>query len=310
MEAHHPAIVILDNCPSETHNLLAKDISSFPHLRLITLEYDIREDKPEATSVVRIEAEGPEIAEALVRRRHPKHGQVNARRIAEFAGGNARIALALAAAVTEGESLSALSDAQLFDRLFYQRNAVDAKLLNAAEVLALVYSFSINRDQDGVDELAILASLLGQDRRQLYRETQRLVERQLAQSRGPWRAVLPQAIADHLASRALRNIPVDDILHAFQPLPNSRLLRSFGKRLGFLHRHPVARTIVQSWMSPQGLLHDIADLENDSLQLLENVAPAAPERSWRLLRNKTFRNSRWAPLGNTNPLGPSPSYCA
>ena len=47
--------------------------------------------------------------------------------------------------------------------------------------MALVYSFSISQDEGGVDELAILAELLGQDRHALHRATQMLVERQLAQ---------------------------------------------------------------------------------------------------------------------------------
>ena len=176
-----PAILVLDNCPSDTHNQLAGLVASSPELCLVTVEYDIREDKPEVTSVVRIDAEGTEITETLVKRRYPDLGQVNARRIAEFSGGNARLALALADVVSEEkESLSSFSNAQLFDRLFYQRGAPDTHLLEAAEVLALVYSFSINADEEGVDELATLAGLLGRNRLALHRAAQTLVDRQLA----------------------------------------------------------------------------------------------------------------------------------
>lgn len=275
-----PAIMVLDNCPSETHNRLAGQVASSPNLRLITVEYDIREDKPEVTSVVRIDAEGSEITEILIKRRYPALGQVNARRIAEFSGGNARLALALAETVNEEEeSLSSFSNAQLFDRLFYQRGATDTDLLKAAEVLALVYSFSISPDEDGVDELATLAGLLeeGQNRHILYRAAQTLADRQLAQKRGNWRAVLPHAVADRLARRALENIPVDDILNAFQGLPSSRLLKSFGKRLGYLHDHETAHDIVKSWLLPGGLLHDLRLLNEENIQLLLNVAPAVPE---------------------------------
>ncbi len=271
------AIVVLDNCAPETHNFLAASASAAPDIDLVTVEYDIREDRPEATNVVRIEAEGTEITETLVKRRYPELSQVNARRIAEFSGGNARLALALADAVSEKESLSGFSDAQLFDRLFYQRGAPDTDFLKATEVLALVYSFSISNDEDGVDELATLAGLLGQDRRTLHRATQTLVDRQLAQKRGNWRAVLPHAVSNRLAAAALRNIPFHDILRAFRGLPNTRLLKSFGKRLGYLHGHPVSREIVKSWISSGGLLHDIGHLNEDGLQLLLNVAPVAPE---------------------------------
>ena len=272
-----PAIIMLDNCPPDAHRTVAGQIASSPNLRLVTVEFDIREDKPEVTSVVRIDAEGPEIAERLVERRYPDLGQVNARRIAELSGGNARLALVLADAVREEDSLSSFSDAELFERLFYQRNAPDTDLLKAAEVLALVYSFSVSPDEEGVDELATLASLLDQSRLALHRAAQTLVDRQLAQKRGNWRAILPDAVTNWLAERALVNIPVHDILNAFQGLPSPRLLKSFGKRLGFLHDHEVAQGIAKSWLSPDGLLHDLRRLNDNGIELFRNVAPAVPE---------------------------------
>ena len=271
------AIMILDNCPSGTHNQLAADVALEPDIRLITVEYDIREDNPEATRVVRINAEGWDVAETLVKRRYPGLGQVNAHRIAEFSGGNAGLALALADAVHDEGSLSTFSDQQLFERLFYQRGVPDANLMMAAEVLALVYSFSINRNKNGVDELSALASLLGQDRRELYRATQTLVDRQLAQKRGNWRAILPHAVSNRLASKALENIPIDDILDTFQHPPNARLLKSFGRRIGYLHDHAISQSLVKSWMSPGGLLRDLSRLDDDGIQLLVNVSPVAPE---------------------------------
>ena len=269
------AIVVLDNCPSDAHNRLAGLVSSSPKLHLITVEYDIREDKPEVTSVVRIDADGTEIAEKLVARRHPSLGQVNVGRIAEFSGGNARLALALADSVSERDSLSAFSNAELFDRLFYKRGVPDTDFLEATEVLSLVYSYSIEQDEDGVDELAVLAGLLKHDRLKFYRVTQRLVEGQLAQKRGRWRAVLPHALSNHLASKALRNMPTQDIRDGFQP--RSRLLKSFGKRLGYLHEHEVAQEIVGSWVAPGGMLHNIEQLNDDSIQQLVNISPVAPD---------------------------------
>ena len=264
----HPAILVLDNCPPDTHNLLATQLDAIPHVRLITIEYDIREDKPEVTTVVRIVAEGPDIAEALILRRHPRLEQVNARVVAEFSGGNARLALALADAVGDHESLSDFSNAQIFERLFFQRGARDEQLLRAAESLSLVYSYSLERDEGGVDELATLCNIAGLPRLALYRATQDLADRQLVQKRGRWRAVLPPAVSNRLAGRALRNIPADDIQAALEALPNSRLLNSFGRRLGYLHDHEVAQDIVRAWLSPGGKLHDISGLDDDDIKLL------------------------------------------
>ena len=186
------------------------------------------------------------------------------------------MALALAAGVRKGESLSAFSDLNLFDRLFYQRGSPDSGLLNTAMVLSLVYSFSVSDDGDTVDELAVLAFLAGQSRLALYGRIQELLDRQLAQKRGHFRAVLPQALADHLARRALDAIPPGNILDSLLGMSDPRLLTSFGKRLGYLHDHSAAREIVTSWLNLGGILHEIENLNDTGLRLLTNAAPAAP----------------------------------
>lgn len=81
-------VMVVDNCPSELHSSLASKASnSRSQVSLITVEYDIRDDKPQTTEVIHIEATGPEIAEQIVLRRFPDVGQHNARRIAEYAAG-------------------------------------------------------------------------------------------------------------------------------------------------------------------------------------------------------------------------------
>lgn len=96
--------MILDNCPSELHSLLASKVSTSGNkVSLVTIEYDIRDDKPQTTEVIHIEAIGPGVAEQLLLRRFPCIGQNNAHRIAEFADGNARVSLAIAERVEEGE---------------------------------------------------------------------------------------------------------------------------------------------------------------------------------------------------------------
>lgn len=130
------AIMVLDNCPTELHSSLAAKVSaSASDVSLITVEYDIRDDKPQTTEVIHIEADGPDVAETLLLRRFPGIGQNNARKIAEFADGNARVSLAVAERVQIGESLAQLSDTQLFERLFEQRNQPDQNLREHAEVL-------------------------------------------------------------------------------------------------------------------------------------------------------------------------------
>jgi hypothetical protein len=272
------AAMVIDNCPSDLHSALASKVSAGSgEVSLITVEYDIRDDKPQTTEVIHIEAHGPEVAEELLLRRFPAIGQRNARRVAEFADGNARVALAIAEQVEQGESLARLSDAELFERLFQQRKGHDGDLRAHAETLALVYSFSVSDPEVGQNELDVLGSISGHSKAQLFRAVKTLADRHVVQKRAHWRAILPHAVANRLARSALESVPVDTLKSTFEALGNSRLLMSFAHRLGLMHDHPVAREIVEAWLQPDGLLGRISDLDDNGSRILDYIGPVAPD---------------------------------
>jgi hypothetical protein len=117
--AGEKAIVVIDNCQPELHRRIA-DLCRTPNTRvsLITIEYDISEDLPEGTDVFSLEASSIDLIVQLITRRFPSISHVDARTIATLSGGNARMAIALAAKVGTNESIAALSDEELFQRLF------------------------------------------------------------------------------------------------------------------------------------------------------------------------------------------------
>lgn len=272
------AVMILDNCPSDLHSALASKVSAASgDVSLITVEYDIRDDKPQTTEVIHIDANGPGVAEELLMRRFPEIGEGNARRVAEFADGNSRVALAIAERVEQGESLAQLSDADLFDRLFQQRRGDDGDLREQAETLSLVYSFSVSDPEVGQSELEALGSISGQSKAQLFRATKKLAERHVVQKRAHWRAILPHAVANRLASSALESVPVKTLRSTFEATGNSRLLMSFAHRLGAMHDHPIAREIVKAWLQPSGLLGRISDLDENGSRILDYIGPVAPD---------------------------------
>lgn len=272
------AVMILDNCPSDLHSVLASKVSAASgDVRLITVEYDIRDDKPQTTEVIHIEANGPEVAEELLLRRFPEIGQGNARRVAEFADGNARVALAIAERVEQGESLAQLSDAELFGRLFQQRKGDDGDLREQAETLSLVYSFSVSDPEVGQNELEVLGSISGHTKTQLFRAAKLLADRHVVQKRAHWRAILPHAVANRLAGSALESVPVEALKSTFESSGNNRLLMSFAHRLGLMHDHPVAIEIVEAWLQPDGLLGRISDLDENGSRILDYIGPVAPD---------------------------------
>ncbi|NQX65675.1 hypothetical protein HQN90_05995 [Paenibacillus alba] len=272
-----PIVLVIDNCPPDLHRRLTSICSVAGSLiSLITIEYDVREDQPEETDVYRLEPASVELIEKVMLARFGQISQVSARTIAEFSGGNARIAIALARTIERGEDISRLRDQELFERLFFQRNIPDSKLQKAAEVCSLVYSFDCRTGEDENTELTLLGSLLEMSVRELYENISELKRRDLVQQRSNWRAVLPHAVANRLATRALENIPNSDITKFFLSGGSERLLTSFSRRLGYLHNSAAAKEIVHDWLSNTGILRDIRDLNELGITLFRNIAPVDP----------------------------------
>lgn len=274
-----PGILVIDNCGAELHQRLTETCQvADSNLSVITVEYDIRDHQPEATDVFTLRSASPELISALVRRRFPHISAVDAGTIAKLSDGNARIAVALAGAVQIRESLAALGDDVLFQRLFQQRNDPSESLLRAAQACSLVYSFNADDLAKGEQaELAQLGILVGMDTQTMYASVAELKRRELAQQRGEWRAVLPHALANRLASKALQNIPPQSIEGQFRKIGSERLLQSFSRRLSHLHETNEAKAVVRKWLESGGILCEPADLNELGTAIFKNVAPVEPE---------------------------------
>jgi hypothetical protein len=278
------AIVVVDNCPSDLHRLLAEACTKpGSQISLLTVEFDIREDVPESTQVFKLEPASKDLIESLVQKQFPAVSSVDAQTIAEWSGGNARVALALAGTVTTSGELTGLADNDLFRRLFQQRHELDKELYLAAQACSLVYSFDGN-DQSPDGELARLGRLVDQSPKQMHHHVAELERRDLVQKRGVWRAVLPQAIAIHLAGMALQNIPYVEIEENL--VADNRCFTSFTRRLGMLEKSRQASEIAEQWLAPGGRVAG-APLEcYDTPDWLENIAPLAPGMALDVLESR------------------------
>jgi hypothetical protein len=270
-------ILVVDNCPSDLHHRLAEVCRQTNSLlSLLTIEYDIQDDTPEGTDVFKLEPSSADLIERLLRRRFAAISEIDAKSIASFSGGNARVAIALASTVGKHDTLAGLTDEALFRRLFRQGQGNDEQLYLDAQVCALLYSFH-SEDTSVTGELARLGTLIGRSPQELYRSVAELRRRDLAQARSAWRAVLPHAIANRLATVALQNIPFQEIERQLFADESSRMLRSFSRRLGYLHRSAEAQRIVAGWLAADGLLARIDQLNELGQAMLRNIAPVAPE---------------------------------
>ncbi|MCB8818765.1 hypothetical protein [Desulfosporosinus shakirovi] len=271
-----PAIIAVDNCPPELHRRLTSVSSAVGSLvSLITVEYDVREDEPEETEVFRLEPASNELIEKLIRQRFDYINDESARLIAEFSGGNARIAIALSNTIRRGENLGRLKDGELFTRLFQQRNEPNNALLKAAEACSIVYSFNCQTAEGSDEEIRMLSSLVGMTVQDIYESISELKRRDLVQQRGKWRAVLPHAIANRLAEKALEDIPYENIFNTFTQ--SQRMMTSFSRRLGYLHESDKVLEIAREWLSENGLLGNIRNLNDFGINLFINIAPIIPK---------------------------------
>lgn len=271
-------ILIVDNCGVELHRKLRSRMKTADSLvSLITIEYDISDDEPENTDVFKLEPASGEIIEKIVARRRPKLSVPEVRTIAEFSEGNSRIALALAETAEDGESLADLKDSELFKRLFRQNHEDNPALLRAAKACALVYSFDGETLEGDGAELPILASLAGQTISEMHAHVAELYRRQLVQKRSKWRALLPHALAHRLAKHALQDIPKAEIIRHFTKMAPERLIKSFSKRMGYLHDSEEAQNIVAEWLSEDGWLSPVENFNDLGMTVFANIAPVNPE---------------------------------
>ncbi|MFT9289971.1 hypothetical protein [Gluconobacter oxydans] len=270
------AILIVDNCNPTTHTELAHICSaSGSKASLITIEYDVRDDEPERTHVFRLQSASLRLVEQWLEQTFPNVTLTDRSTISRFSDGNFRVARALAETVGKGKTLGNLKSRDLFDRIFQQRNEPDSSLLSTARALALLYSIDgENTSPEG--ELAFVARLRHVPIQTLYEALATLRQRGIAQGRGRWRAILPHAIANHLASAALESIPPSD-MDQFAASISPRMQRSFSRRLGYLHESSAVIAMVKRWLRPDGPLHNLLARGEDGLQIISNIAPAAPE---------------------------------
>lgn len=270
------AILIVDNCNPSTHGELARICSdSASHVSLLTVEYDVRDDEPERTEVFRLQAAAPDLVATWLKSQFPHISPVDRDKIAEFSDGNFRVARAVADTLARGQTLGKLKSRDLFERIFHQRNERDRSLQLAAEDLSLLYS--VNGEDTGVDsELAIIAAVRGARASDFYAALVELGRRGVVQARGRWRAILPHAIANPLASLALERLPPADLDRLAASL-TPRMLISLSRRLGFLHDVTQAKAAVARWLRRDGPLGDILSDDETGIQILANLAPVSPQ---------------------------------
>ncbi|MGH6977887.1 MAG: hypothetical protein ACRED4_01115, partial [Brevundimonas sp.] len=269
------AILIVDNCPAGRHRELVEVIRRpVSRVRLLTIDFDVGDNQPDHTEVVRLQNAGEDLIDALLRQRAAFLTHSERIRIVEFAGGNARIALAIALAPRGAKGIVGLKNRELLDRLFLKdRRDPDVELRRVARAASLVYAFSVEGEE--ATEGAALAELAGATELVFHEKMADLLERGLAQKRGDQRAILPPAIAAWLAAEALDHLPRTRLMAALVAFP-PRLQRSFARRLGLLQGVKAATEIAETLLAPGGHFSSPSDDHGHEMRAVRHLAPLAP----------------------------------
>lgn len=281
-----PAILIVDNCPAELHQRLAEQVQrKGSSVSVLTVEHDIRDGDAETGSYFLLNPAQPLVIAHLVHQTNPKLSDINIRQICDFAGGNARIALMLAKHVESKTPLATLGDDHLLRRMVLQGDDRNDELFDVAKYCSLVYSFDIadSDENESQSEAEVLAKIAGIPYNRFRAKVNSLHQRNILQQRGRWRAMLPPAIANRLATLALEELSTRDLLKKLTGDAPIRLLKSFAHRMGYLRGSETAQRIAKSWLEPGGLLADPSKLNVDHIDMLLYIAPLVPQLAYTLV---------------------------
>lgn len=300
IQKNKPYILIVDNCGQDTHAKLTRKVQN-TQIVLITIEYDVKDDLPENTDVYKLKPISVEIVQKVIERHYSHINNLNSRKIADFAGGNYRLALAIASNIAKTDNLALLTDKELFERLFWQQGHVNTELLKIAQNFALVYSFNIEDSGEENSELDFLAGLARVDTDIAIEAIETLKSKDIIQQRGKWRAILPHALANHLAKELISTKLVKQIDQFTKSMP-ARLQTSFIKRLSYLHDVPKVKEVVNLWLSNDGwlgkkFLNDTYDSQD--LVKIRLLSLIAEDQSLALIEQKHVLDKKF--LTRENP---------
>lgn len=271
------AIVVVDNANVTIHGQLAEIVRrTGSRISLLTIDYDMGGEKP-AGLLVALGENSELVLMSLLQQRVPALSEAECRHLAQFSGGNARIALKIAEAAGKGIDLSTLNDAELLGRLFQSgRQERDLNARACADAAALVYAFYVEAGDDQAAEHPVLAAIAGVNIDTFFRNVATFLEWGVVQQRGPQRAVMPPPFANMLAAPFIRRSDPKSLLSHFLAA-SPRLLASFARRLGQLHSEPAAVLLAEHLLGSDGAFGEPAGLDGVLRRGFNHLAPAAPE---------------------------------
>lgn len=302
IEKNETTIIIVDNCGQKLHSILTNSVINSQKVSLLTIEYDVTDGMPEETSVYRMKKTTTELLRKVIKRHFPELESININKIADFSGGNYRLALAIASNIDKSENLSILTDNELFERIFYQKGKLNTELESIGQIFSLVFSFNLEDADDTESEIRVLSALADVTPKKAYKIIEKLQSKDIVQKRGDFRAILPHALANSLAKQAISGLTNSE-LNKLLTDTTERLQTSFLKRISYLHDHDKVKSIVKGWLAPNGyfglkiLNEQLTELDLKNISLLTSISS---DELLNILKLRHEKDSEFLSTSNPN----------
>lgn len=292
-------IVILDNCSAELHSVLMKicKAEETREVSLITVEYDVKERNTEETETFVLKPASDVTIEELIAKNYENIPLPTIKRIVEISGGNARLALLFATSLLKyNKNINAISNSELFKRLFWQRGQEDKELRKTAEVFSLLYS--VDYEDEGEDgELRKLCELAELTLKEARFNLEELKQRGILQTRGKWCAILPHGLSNYLAINAIQCYRENIVIEAIIENGTKRMKTSFAHRLTFLGNNDIVIKISEQWLDKE--FSNICSLQLWQMECFYYLAQVNPykvqkfiKQDWSGLSDNSFQKHR------------------
>lgn len=267
------AVLVVNRCSPKLHQTLENIVlRQGSQLSLVTIDDEESGTASGKTELIEVSPPAVTIIEAIINREAPGLPREDRERLVRFSAGIPAIALRIARAWLEPDSLAQAADDDLIDAVVLGRHAREPELLRKTAALLAIFG-KVDLEAENNGELGIIAQLSGLTINSLYAAMQNLATRRVIHRRGGLMLFPFSPIAAWLAKRQWDEWPRstwDEVLAGgVSPSLDLRAVR----RLARLNDTAIAREVAAHVCRTGGPLDGI--LEDASSARIEMLAPLA-----------------------------------
>ena len=249
------AIIVVDDCPQETHQRLVGMVTA-PSSRLLLLTIDNREEYSASAydnSVVHVDQAPPEVTESIIDRELPTLHSEDRRRLLLFSRGFPTIAVRVANAWAENKPVPYSTDMYFAEAFVTGRG--DSEPTLAIQTAMLIAAFGTVRHTSTASQISELANwgrqITADD---MHAVLERLLDRGVVQRRGGLVVLQPRPVAMRLTERQWREWSPQNWITILTGDMSPHLRRNAAGQLAWINETQVANCVAETMLCEGGPL--------------------------------------------------------